>query len=632
MQNGDRSVANLNASSGLFSDGKVENDLQKQKLDSERKRKRPPNIVFMLGDDHGQGDLPWTNDYLSDKLPNLMKMRRRSTLVENHYTAAKCSPSRGQIMTGRNHEKTGFNYIAEHCLDKFLPPNMPFMSEYFKQIGYKTHHVGKWHLGFGHWTQTPTAKGFDTSYHTLGGYADYWNFQSTSPPNCKNAQGLFAGYDMYNATTADGRSHVYNRADVKNTDEYLTYHMTDVAKDIILNSNEPFLLYNAFHAPHFPLHAPKELRVQFLDDLAPESAIPRSLTNRGETRDSIIVKLDSVAHLGPFVSTREHILGDSLRNYGNFKFNVDDAEERDYVLRVARAMYFSNVKALDIAIGEIFEALENAGKLDNTIVIYAGDNGAAVENFQSSGDLRGYKGGAFEGGVRTFALISGPGINPGATYKGIFQSTDWLPTLLAATDQYKLPLEALDGVNQFEAITSLEQPGPRQEAHLFYSRTDKRKLKNRTQVGPLFAMRWKNFKIIGGMPKMELSKGKQMDNEQPFMWYSFPEKSILQDQIELGSNNDWKSADPWNENQQWWLFNLENDPNERKNLLRTCKSSCYEDYAVFHQLRKKIQAHKSTMRDLAPKPVPEGAPKCSPLGSRNWKDCWWVPGYLDITE
>ena len=130
-----------------------------------------------------------------------------------------------------------------------------------------------------------------------------------------------------------------------------------------------------------------------------------------------------------------------MRNYGRYKFNVDDPEERDYVLRVARAMYFSNVKALDIAIGEIFEALENAGKLDNTIVIYAGDNGAAVENFQSSGDLRGYKGGAFEGGVKTFALISGPGINQGATYKGIFQSTDWLPTLLAVTDQYKLPLE-----------------------------------------------------------------------------------------------------------------------------------------------------------------------------------------------
>ena len=175
--------------------------------------------------------------------------------------------------------------------------------------------------------------------------------------------------------------------------------------------------------------------------MAQESEIPKSLTARGETRESIIFKLDSVAHLGPFVSTREHILGDSLRNYGSYKFNVDDAEERDYVLRVARAMYFSNVKALDIAIGEIFEALENAGKLDNTIVIYAGDNGAAVENFQSSGDLRGYKGGAFEGGVKTFALLSGPGINQGASYKGIFQSTDWLPTLLAATDQYKLPLE-----------------------------------------------------------------------------------------------------------------------------------------------------------------------------------------------
>lgn len=49
---------------------------------------------------------------------------------------------------------------------------------------------------------------------------------------------------------------------------------------------------------------------------------------------------------------------------------------------------------------------------------------------------------------------------------------------------------------------------------------------------------------------MDIIKGKQSDNEQPFMWYSFPEKSTLKELIEDGSSQDWKSADPWNENQQ----------------------------------------------------------------------------------
>jgi hypothetical protein len=79
---------------------------------------------------------------------------------------------------------------------------------------------------------------------------------------------------------------------------------------------------------------------------------------------------------------------------------------------------------------------------------------------------------------------------------------------------------------------------------------DKRRLKHRTQVGPMFAMRWKQYKIIGGFQKMDIIKGKQTDNEQPFMWYSFPEKSTLKELIEVGSSQDWKSADPWNENQQ----------------------------------------------------------------------------------
>jgi len=90
----------------------------------------------------------------------------------------------------------------------------------------------------------------------------------------------------------------------------------------------------------------------------------------------------------------------------------------------------------------------------------------------------------------------------------------------------------------------------KQKQLINYQLIDKRRLKHRTQVGPLFAMRWKQYKIIGGFQKMDIIKGKQSDNEQPFMWYSFPEKSTLKELIQVGSSQDWKSADPWNENQQ----------------------------------------------------------------------------------
>ena len=113
-------------------------------------------------------------NYFSDKLPNFSKLRNSGTLITNHYTAVGCSPSRGMLLTGRNSEKTGFNYLGHLCYDTFLDDSIKFMPQYFKEHGYKTFHVGKWHVGSAKWSQTPTGRGFDESYHSLGGYLDYW--------------------------------------------------------------------------------------------------------------------------------------------------------------------------------------------------------------------------------------------------------------------------------------------------------------------------------------------------------------------------------------------------------------------------------------------------------------------------
>ena len=86
-------------------------------------------------------------------------------------------------------------------------------------------------------------------------------------------------------------------------------------QSLIKATEEPFFMYKAFHAPHFPFHAPASIRKTFLDDLAPESALPAELSLIGESRDEIERKLDTIFNLGPFMQANEHILGDAFNGH-----------------------------------------------------------------------------------------------------------------------------------------------------------------------------------------------------------------------------------------------------------------------------------------------------------------------------
>ena len=307
------------------------------------------------------------------------------------------------------------------------------------------------------------------------------------------------------AIRGDANWHSYNKVDVEkleSTKTYLTDHMTEVAIEMLHSVEEPFLMYKAFHAPHFPFHAPSKVRTQFLNDLAPKSALPAELLALGETRDTIEQKLDTVFHLAPFMASREHILGDAFNGHDKVAtWNMDNENIRSYIIRVARAMYLSNVKAMDNSLGDILQFLTDAGKLENTYIVYASDNGAAVENFQSANKNRGYKGNPFEGGVKTFAMISGPEIPADTEYTGIFHLTDWLPTLATAAKINNGQFRTIDGIDQFNAITKSASKGPRQDVHLHYQLGPDRKAPGRTKNSPMMAMRSGPYKLLGGLPK-----------------------------------------------------------------------------------------------------------------------------------
>ncbi|MCR4414607.1 MAG: sulfatase-like hydrolase/transferase, partial [Thermoguttaceae bacterium] len=130
----------------------------------------PPNVVLILADDLGWGDLScYGNERL--RTPNLDRLARQGTLFTQFYVnGSVCSPSRCAIMTGQypaRHRIHG--HYAEHAqnaargMSNWLDPRTPNLASLLKTAGYATAHVGKWHLGAGPGAPEPTAYGFDVA-------------------------------------------------------------------------------------------------------------------------------------------------------------------------------------------------------------------------------------------------------------------------------------------------------------------------------------------------------------------------------------------------------------------------------------------------------------------------------------
>ncbi|MEO7652484.1 MAG: sulfatase-like hydrolase/transferase, partial [Bryobacteraceae bacterium] len=128
-----------------------------------------PNIIFILADDLGWGDLGCYG-HASIKTPNLDRLAKQGTLFTQFYVnGSVCSPSRTAFMTGHypaRHQIHGHfaeaRLNADRGMPNWLDPKAPFLARMLKQAGYATAHFGKWHLGSGKDAPDPGAYGFDT--------------------------------------------------------------------------------------------------------------------------------------------------------------------------------------------------------------------------------------------------------------------------------------------------------------------------------------------------------------------------------------------------------------------------------------------------------------------------------------
>lgn len=208
---------------------------------------KKPHIVFILADDLGFNDIGYHNSKI--KTQALDDLARTGVRLENYYVQPICTPTRAQLLTGRYNIHTGLQHgIIWPSQANALPSNETTIASKLKENGYRTHIVGKWHLGFYRKDFIPTRRGFDSFYGFLTGGQDYYTHINRLGFH-KPGYTQLNGYDFWRDEEV--------QKDV--IGEYTTFLFAKETERIIREHDPetPLFLFLSFQAPHMPLQVPE---------------------------------------------------------------------------------------------------------------------------------------------------------------------------------------------------------------------------------------------------------------------------------------------------------------------------------------------------------------------------------------
>jgi arylsulfatase len=317
---------------------------------------RRPNILLVLADDMGFSDIGCYGGEIDT--PNLDRLARDGVRFSQFYNAGRCSPSRASLLTGLHPHQTGVGVLTkDDAAHGGYPGSLNHacvtIPEVLKRAGYVTCASGKWHLASDiaqpndAW---PTRRGFDEFFGTLQGSCSY--FQPGS--------------------LTRGETNVEAEA---TGDFYYTDAITDHACDFIRRSRvgtNPFFLYVAYTAPHWPLHAREE-----------DIAKYRGRFDEGwdVLRERRIERLHASGVLGKSAAL-------SARDPTQPPWS--DVEDKAWQSR-RMEVYAAQIDRMDQGIGRIVSTLAACGELDNTLIVFLSDNGACAEPLPLVGDAETFK-------------------------------------------------------------------------------------------------------------------------------------------------------------------------------------------------------------------------------------------------
>ncbi|UCH66056.1 MAG: arylsulfatase [Ignavibacterium sp.] len=350
-----------------------------------------PNIIFILADDLGYGDLGCYGQQII-KTPNIDNLAYDGMRFTQYYAGSPvCSPSRSVLMTGQHTGHTtvrgnkckvggtvGYKRDREVRRMNLLDDDVT-VAQVLRNAGYKTCLVGKWHLGGYNPDAGPLNRGFDEFY---GGLSRTFNYHQPPywPPNWFNNDELVDIPENQNGQMG------YYRTDI-NTDNAINF--------IERNRKNPFLLYLSFSIPHSPFDAP---------DFGPY--VNKEWPNEEKTYAAMIHHLD--LSVGRVMESLERL-------------NLDEKT----------IVFFSS---------------DNGPRSEGTDL-----QTRVINFFNSNGNLRGYKRDLYEGGIRVPMIVRWPGkISKSKTNDAVCYFADFLPTAadLASTK----PPDNIDGISMWPSL------------------------------------------------------------------------------------------------------------------------------------------------------------------------------------
>lgn len=347
-------------------------------LIAQKPTKRAKNILIIYSDDHSYHALGAAgNKEIST--PNLDKLAKSGLMftqahVMGGHQGAVCIPSRVMLLTGR--------YVNRLPGDgNIIPDSIVSLPEVLRKQGYNTYHTGKWHSD-----KASHSRMFSTGGDIFFGGMHFPKFGGQEHPTVF----LFDSAGVYNE----------NRKRV--SDIYSTTLYADNAVRFLNSSTakaKPFFCYVAFTSPHDPRTPPGNFATMY---------DPEKITLPA----NFLIK----------------------HPFDNGDLNVRDEQllpvPRDpQAIKKDIALYYGMVSEMDAQVGRILEALEKSGLKENTLIVFAGDNGLAVGQHGLLG-----KQNLYEHSIRVPMIISGPGIPVNKKTEGFTYLSDITPTIIDYLD------------------------------------------------------------------------------------------------------------------------------------------------------------------------------------------------------
>ena len=346
---------------------------------------KQPNIVFLFTDDQRFDTIAALSD-TAIRTPNLDKLVARGTSFTRAHimggtSGAVCMPSRAMVHTGR----TLFHI---HEQGQTIDPTHVMLGEHFQSLGYATAGFGKWHN-----SPESYARSFTTGGEIFfGGMADHWNV----PSHSFDPAGKYESRINHSPNYFHSNRVIHAVADHVHNGQHSTDILTDACCDFLKEQtgDKPFLAYVAFLAPHDPRTMPeKYLEMYPPDEIElPPNFMPEHPFDHGNLR-----------------GRDEELAG----------FPRTEEETRQHI-----ADYYAMITHLDDAVGRIFETLDQQGLTDDTIIVFAGDNGLACGQHGLMG-----KQNVYDHSTRVPLIFAGPGIPQNRQCDAFVYLIDIYPTL-----------------------------------------------------------------------------------------------------------------------------------------------------------------------------------------------------------